>query len=245
MFVDPSTLFCGIRALYGENGFEKLQKSHVMVIGVGGVGSWICEAMCRSGVGKLTLIDDDSIESTNSNRQLHTTTETVGRYKADVLSLRLKSINPSLDVVVKKIHLTPENIPEILKDAPQYVAEAIDELQTKAAVIDFLAKRNATFVLSGGASGRTDPMHIKMSDLAHASGDALLSNLRTILRKRYGYPRFGKKMGLLCVYSDETAKYAQNPEDGTVPRLGAAVTVTASFGLLMASYLLNIISSEA
>ena len=125
-----SVRFRGIRALYGEEGFKKLQNAHVMVIGCGGVGSWITEALCRSGVGTLTLIDPDTVEIGNTNRQLHTTDLTINQYKVRALKNRLITINPEIKIHTLEITLTKENIPEILKDCPQFIADAIDDLLT-------------------------------------------------------------------------------------------------------------------
>lgn len=239
-----SVRFRGIRALYGEENFNKLQKAHVLVIGCGGVGSWLTEALCRTGVGKLTLIDPDIIEIGNTNRQLHTTALTLNQYKVDALEERLLTINPDLEIETIKTTLSAQNIPEILKDCPQFVADAIDDLQAKAFLADFLYQNDKTFIVSGGAGGRVDPSRLKIADIANSHGDALISRLRTELRRRYNFPKNGEKMGIVCTFSDETPVYA-NKETDDLPKFGAAMTVTASAGLLMASWLLNKIVTQA
>ena len=241
---DLNQCFRGIRALYGEEGFYKLQQSHVMVIGCGGVGSWLCEALCRSGVGSLTLIDPDTIEIGNSNRQLHTTTLTVGKFKAEVLKERLLTINPHLNINTILTTLTKENISEVLKDSPTYIADAIDDLEAKAYLIDYLFKNKKTFIVSGGAGGRVDPSKLKLDDLSNAHGDALISRLRTTLRRQYNYPKNGEKMGIICTYSDEKPTYPLQ-DNSDLPKFGAAMAVTASAGLLMASWLLKKITLKA
>lgn len=239
-----SVRFRGIRALYGEEGFKKLQNAHVMVIGCGGVGSWITEALCRSGVGTLTLIDPDTVEIGNTNRQLHTTDLTINQYKVRALKNRLITINPEIKIHTLEITLTKENIPEILKDCPQFIADAIDDLQANAFLVDYLYKKNKTFIVSGGAGGRVDPGKLKIDDIANAHGDALISRLRTELRRHYNFPKGGEKMGIFCTYSCEDPIYSDN-DDADLPKFGAAMAVTASAGLLMASWLLNKIVKQA
>lgn len=238
--------FRGIRAVYGEEGFQKLQSSHVLVIGIGGIGSWLAEALCRSAVGALTLIDSDTIELTNSNRQLHTAVSTDGLYKADVLKKRFLDINPLLKIDVIKERLTPDNISTILKDCPHYVAEAIDDIESKAYVDDFLFKHRAAFIVAGGAGGRRDPGKLGISDLAFAKGNSLIARLRTILRREYGYPKGGVRMQIPCVFSCEKPVYSDKESyvSGDLPAFGASMTVTASAGLMMASWMIERIVSD-
>lgn len=241
MTFEPRKAFRGIRAVYGESGFEALQSAHVLVIGIGGIGSWLAESLCRSGVGTLTLLDSDTIELTNSNRQLHTTTATDGMYKTDVLAQRFMEINPYLKLTTIRDHLTPENISEILKDCPQFVAEAIDDIDAKAYVDDFLFKRRATFIVAGGAGGRRDPRKLGIADLAQAKGNSLIARLRTILRRQYGYPQGGLKMNIPCVFTSEKPVYSAKDAylSGDLPAFGASMAVTASAGLMMASWIIE------
>ncbi len=238
--------FRGIRAVYGEEGFQKLQKAHVLVIGVGGIGSWLAESLCRSAIGTLTLIDSDTIELTNSNRQLHTATSTDGLYKVDVLAKRFLDINPELKIDVLREKLTPENISEKLKDCPKFVAEAIDDIDAKAYVDDFLYKRKASFIVAGGAGGRRDPRKLDIADLALAKGNSLISRLRTILRKQYGYPKGGLKMNIPCVFTSEKPVYSDKEAylSGDLPAFGASMPVTASAGLMMASWIIEKIVAD-
>ncbi|SPT69242.1 tRNA threonylcarbamoyladenosine dehydratase [Anaerobiospirillum thomasii] len=239
--------FRGIRALYGLDGFDKLQKAHVLVIGVGGIGSWLTEALCRSGVGRLTLIDPDVIEIGNSNRQLHTTSKTLGQNKAKTLAARLKEINPNLEVDTIDTYLTTDNVEATLQNAPHFVCEAIDDIAAKACVVNFLKHSGRIFISAGGAGGRIDPSRLKITDIAEAKGDALIARLRTELRRKYNFPKNGKKMGVFCTYSDEkptySAKILQLNEG--LPVFGASMAVTASAGLLLASYMLKKIVEEA
>lgn len=231
--------FRGIRALYGEDGFNKLQQAHVLIIGTGGVGSWLCEALCRSGVGKLSLIDPDIIEVGNSNRQLHTTSKTLGQNKAKTLALRLQEINPNIEIEIIDTYLTPENIDTTLKDCPLYVAEAIDDPKAKAYLVNYLVRNKRKFITAGGAGGRKDPSRLKLDDLKNVKGNALLNNLRHDLVHKYGFNK-DKKMKVACVYSDEEAVYSkQHSTDTSLPKFGAAMAVTASCGLMMAAYLID------
>ncbi len=241
MSFEEKRAFRGIRAVYGEEGFRKLQNAHVLVIGVGGIGSWLAESLCRSAVGTLTLIDSDTIELTNSNRQLHTCTSTDGLYKTQVLTKRFLDINPNLKINTLETKLTPENISEILKDCPPFVAEAIDDIEAKAYVDDFLAKRKTTFIVAGGAGGRRDPRKLDIADLAAAKGNSLIARLRTILRKEYGYPKGGLKMNIPCVFTSEKPVYSEKDAymSGDLPAFGAAMPVTASAGLMMASWIIE------
>jgi tRNA A37 threonylcarbamoyladenosine dehydratase len=246
MTFDVRKSFRGIRAVYGEEGFQKLQAAHVLVIGIGGIGSWLAESLCRSAVGALTLVDSDTIETTNTNRQLHTGVSTDGKYKTDVLAARFLDINPTLKVDTLKVRLTPSNISEVLKDCPKYVAEAIDDIESKAYVDDFLYKRGAEFIVAGGAGGRRDPTKLGIADLAFAKGNSLIARLRTILRREYGYPKGGIKMRIPCVYSCEKPVYSNKEAyvSGDLPAFGASMPVTAAAGLLMASWIIERIVAD-
>jgi tRNA A37 threonylcarbamoyladenosine dehydratase len=246
MSFEPRKAFRGIRAVFGETGFRALQESHVMVIGVGGIGSWLAETLCRSAVGSLTLLDSDTIECTNTNRQLHTLTSTEGLYKVDVLGQRLLDINPLLKLKVQRTRLTPENIQEKLRDCPRYVGEAIDDIDAKAYVDDFLCKRRSVFIVAGGAGGRKDPRLLDIADLAQAKGNSLIARLRTILRREYGYPKGGVKMNIPCVFSSEKPVYSAKEDylSGDLPAFGASMAVTASAGLMMASWIISRIVAD-
>ncbi|MBO6259127.1 MAG: tRNA threonylcarbamoyladenosine dehydratase [Succinivibrio sp.] len=241
MIYDLKQMFRGIRALYGDEGFEKLQNSHVMIIGVGGVGSWLAESLCRSAVGSLTLIDFDRVEQSNSNRQLHATVDSVGLYKVDILAKRFVQINPQIKVNPIKERLTPDNIDKILKDCPPFVADAIDDIEAKAYVDSYLFHHRIEFITAGGAGGRTDPRFLKIADVAEAKGDALIARLRNLLRQHYSFPKGGAKFGFPCTYSCEKPVYS--PKEGYVsgdlPAFGASMTVTATAGMLAASWILR------
>lgn len=231
--------FKGVCALYGYEGFLRLQNAHAIVIGNGGVGSWIAECLVRTGVGRITLIDFDTIELSNTNRQIHTLTSTVSSYKAEVLGERLKDINPFLiletvtetitrsnvkSIIARAIDMTESELigldstplnklldpndlaaqklkqcyggPEYAKRGPNpqipgniFVAEAIDDLFAKAAVVDYLHRLQIPLVVSGGAGGRIDPFRLRSTEITSARGDQLIKRLRTELRRNHGYPK--------------------------------------------------------
>ena len=244
---DNTIRFRGIRALYGLDGFDKLQQSHVLIVGVGGIGSWAAECLCRSALGELTLIDPDIIEIGNTNRQLHTTSKTLNKNKAKTLAKRLLEINPTIKVNTIDTYLTVDNIESTLTNCPYYVIDAIDDIKAKACLVNYLYKNNKCFISAGGAGGRIDPSYLKIDDIANAKGDALISHLRNTLRREYNFPKNGRKMGVFCTYSDEKARYSDTilQEKENLPTFGASMAVTASAGLLLASYILKKIVLEA
>ncbi|MBU3827391.1 MAG: tRNA threonylcarbamoyladenosine dehydratase [Candidatus Anaerobiospirillum merdipullorum] len=239
---DTALRFTGIRALYGEDGFTALQQACVLIAGVGGVGSWIAEALCRSGVGKLILIDADTIEIKNTNRQLHTTQDTLGMLKVQALAERLRRINPQIEIDARAVTLTKDNIATELAACPPYAADAIDDINAKCALINFLYQRKICFATSGGAGARVDPTKLYLDDMSKAHGDGLIKHVRDILRREYHFPQGGAKMGIVCTYSTETPRYTAKTAVN-LPRFGASMPVTASAGLLIASYLLNQITA--
>lgn len=231
----------GPRALYGEEAVNKFAKSHVCVVGTGGVGSWAIEALVRTGVGHITVIDNDTIDESNTNRQLHTMQSTLGEFKAEAMRNRMKDINPDVRIDVITRLLTVDNIPSIIAEvnADAYI-DAIDDLMAKTFLIHHLYTLNKTFIVSGGAGGKTNPLTVTKGDLAEANGDKLLSRLRTRLRKEYGYPGAGRKMKITAVYSTEPPTMAKdvNPADD-LPAFGAAMCVTATVGLNIAALILE------
>ena len=238
--------FRGIRALYGNDGFEKLQQAHVTVIGVGGIGSWATEALCRTGIGSLTLIDNDTIEITNSNRQLHTPTKTCGQYKAKVLADRLLEINPELKVEVLNIKLTPENIDEVMQGRDDFVCDCIDDIDAKAYVCNYMYHHNTVFIEAGGVVGMINFINFYILFFFFFFGDALISKLRNKLRKEYGFPSNGKKFNISCTFSNEKPIYSSKEDyiSGDLPAFGASMSVTATAGLLISSWIISKITQR-
>lgn len=245
--------FGGIERLYGHESAQQLQQLHIAVIGIGGVGSWAAEALARSGVGKLTLIDMDEVCLSNVNRQSHALTHTVGQLKIEVLGDRLRAINPELQLTLIDDFVNQENIAEHLADRPDGVLDAIDSLQAKVALLVWCKRNKVPVVTTGGAGGQIDPSQIDIADVAKVTQDPLMAKVRNQLRRDYGFSRNPKrKFGIDCVFSTEQLRYPR--EDGSVSYakpgdrgvnmncatgFGAAMMVTASFGLFAAAQLLK------
>ncbi|MDO6707774.1 MULTISPECIES: tRNA cyclic N6-threonylcarbamoyladenosine(37) synthase TcdA [unclassified Photobacterium] len=246
--------FGGTRRLYGHQEVEILRAAHVCVIGIGGVGSWAAEALARSGVGELTLIDMDDVCVTNINRQIHAMSGTVGRSKIEVMAERIALINPDCRVNLIDDFITPENIPEYIGPQFDYVLDAIDSVKPKAALLAYCKRHKIKVVTTGGAGGQVDPTQIQIADLAKTIQDPLAAKIRNMLRRFYNFSKNpARKFGIDCVFSTEQLKYPQ--ADGSVceakataegPKrmdcatgFGAATMVTATFGFVAASRILQ------
>ena len=164
--------FGGIARLYGKQALAALHCGHFVVVGIGGVGSWAAEALARTGLGTITLIDLDDICITNSNRQIHTLTNTIGQPKTITLAERLKAINPEITVHVIEDFAEPENIRELLGPEPQVVLDAIDASYAKAALIAHCRRQKQQVVTVGSADGRTDPSQVTVGDLHRTVKDS-------------------------------------------------------------------------
>ena len=227
--------FGGISRLFGRDNFEKLQNAHVCIVGVGGVGSWAVEAMARTAIGRITIVDGDTVAESNTNRQSHAMDGNYGLKKVEVLAQRIKAINPAVEVVARDTFVDETNFDEVI-GRPDMVLDCIDSLKAKAQLIAWAKKNDIALIVSAGAGGRMDATRVKVDDLARVSGDGLVSALRTNLRKHYGFPKGSAqskstKFGFPCVYSDEPVLPSQDGEDG----FGVFVGVTAVFGMTMAS----------
>lgn len=245
--------FGGIRRVYGSSGSEIIAGLHLCVIGIGGVGSWAVEGLARSGVGRITLIDNDTVCLTNMNRQIHALESTLGRSKVEVMRRRVAEINPACLVHTIDDFLTTRTLEDYLSSDYDYVIDAIDSIKFKTAMIAFSARARIPVVTTGGAGGRSDPTKIQVADLAQTYNDPLASRVRSTLRREYGFPRDpAKKFGVECVFSSEQPVYPQ--ADGTVSHrkpgihgvsldcgfgYGATATVTAVFGFMAASRAIN------
>ncbi|MGB7998397.1 MAG: tRNA cyclic N6-threonylcarbamoyladenosine(37) synthase TcdA [Photobacterium halotolerans] len=246
--------FGGTRRLYGHQEVEILRAAHVCVIGIGGVGSWAAEALARSGIGQLTLIDMDDVCVTNINRQIHAMSGTVGRSKIEVMAERIALINPDCQVNLIDDFITPENIPEYIGSQFDYVLDAIDSVKPKAALLAFCKRNKIKVITTGGAGGQIDPTQIQIADLAKTIQDPLAAKIRNMLRRFYNFSKNpARKFGIDCVFSTEQLKYPQ--ADGSVceakstaegPKrmdcatgFGAATMVTATFGFVAVSRILQ------
>tara|TARA_R110002126_G_scaffold150368_4_gene296595 strand:- start:12856 stop:13686 length:831 start_codon:yes stop_codon:yes gene_type:complete len=258
--------FAGIGRLYGNNALAAFAKAHVCVVGIGGVGSWVAEALARSGIGKITLIDLDDVCISNINRQLHALTDTVGQDKVAVMAARINAINP--DCVVHQVadFIAADNLQQLITPQLDYVVDAIDSIKAKVGLLVHCKRNKIKVICTGGAGGQIDPTRIQIADLTQTINDPLLAKVRNSLRRDYQYSRNPKRrFGIECVYSTEQLVYPQ--ADGTVcqqktPQLnadgevssmrldcsggfGATTVVTASFGLAAAARVLQKIATKA
>jgi tRNA A37 threonylcarbamoyladenosine dehydratase len=249
--------FGGIQRLYGTAGQERLRRAHVCVIGIGGVGSWAVEALARSGVGTLTLVDLDDVCISNVNRQLHAVTGEFGKPKVEVMTARAQLINPDLALLPRQLLFTAATAEEILATKYDGVLDAIDDTAMKALLIARCVEKQIPIVTTGGAGGRRDPTAIRLDDLAHTTHDGLLANVRKLLRTEHNFPRDPKaKFGVPCVFSPEPQVFPASdgsvcatPEPGAKLRLdcksgyGTATFVTGAFGFAAAAEVVKRITS--
>jgi tRNA threonylcarbamoyladenosine dehydratase len=238
-----SRSFAGVSRLYGEAAAARLSQARVMVVGVGGVGSWAVEALARSAVGALVLVDLDVIAQSNINRQIHALTNTLGANKVDVMQQRVQQINESCKVQVIDDFLTLDNLAAIMAYKPDYVIDAIDAPRIKAGLIDYCVAAKIGIAVAGAAGARDDPLALYETDIAHCKGDALIANVRSRLRRDYGFSRdLGKAFGVTAVCSRQIALPSASTDDQPIPGAplncsgyGSTVTVTATMGMALAA----------
>ncbi|WP_353244436.1 tRNA cyclic N6-threonylcarbamoyladenosine(37) synthase TcdA [Providencia sp.] len=252
--------FAGIGRLYGQQALHLFARSHVCVVGVGGVGVWAAEALARSGIGTITLIDMDDICVTNTNRQLHAIKSTVGFPKVEVMKARILDINPECVVNVIDDFITVENVAQYFSMGFDYVIDAIDSVRPKAALLAYCRRFKIPVVTTGGAGGQIDPTQIQVVDLAKTIQDPLAAKLRERLKSDFNVVKNGKgKLGIDCVFSTEQLVYPQS--DGTVcaakstaegskrmdcaSGFGAVTMVTASFGFIAVAHALKKMMAKA
>lgn len=223
--------------LVGKAGIEKLQNAHVLIIGLGGVGSYAAEGIARSGVGKLTIVDGDTVDKTNRNRQLPALSSTEGLYKADIMHQRLMDINPKLELTSIKSFLTPEKIEEILQYKYSYIIDAIDSLTPKITLLSLAYYKNFKIISSMGAGGKMDPTRVRVTDISKTK----ICNLAYAVRKRLRYQ--GVYKGIKAVYSPEPAlKSSLMLTDGSNFKKSAFGTISylpAVFGYVCASVVIR------
>lgn len=194
--------------LIGEDGVKRLHNAHVLVAGMGGVGSWACEALIRSGIGRITLVDMDRVSLTTINRQMPALNTTIDRPKVEVVAERLLQISPNAKVCPRFEHINPESLETILKasthdnQAIDFVIDAIDQLGNKCALINACKKNKIDIIISTGAGGRLDPTRVRVADLSKTKIDPLARMVRVYLRKKYGYPQ-NRNFKIPAVYSEE------------------------------------------
>lgn len=200
---DSARRFAGIDRVYGPGALARALAAHVVVVGIGGVGSWAAEALARSGVGRITLIDLDHVAISNINRQVHALEATLGAAKVLAMAARIAEINPACQVVTIEEFIDETNVGGLIP-ACDAVIDAIDNVRAKAALIAHCRQQGIRILTTGGAGGRLDPTQIKVVDLSRTTQDALASKVRARLRKWYGFSRDPKKkFGVECVFSPE------------------------------------------
>ncbi|MCK9515761.1 MAG: tRNA threonylcarbamoyladenosine dehydratase [Ottowia sp.] len=250
MTPDLARRFGGVARLYGPAGAERIAGAHVAVIGMGGVGSWAAEALARSGVGELTLIDLDHVAESNVNRQIHALDETLGQAKVLAMAERIGRINPACVVHAVDAFVDAGNWPALLPAPVDAVLDACDQLRAKTTMAAWALRAGSAFVTVGAAGGKRQGERVEVGDLAQVTHDRLLAGLRYRLRREHGAPRQGR-LGVACVFSRESMVL---PLAGDLPAAtdgslschgyGSAVAVTATFGLCAAGWLLNHLSVE-
>lgn len=203
--------FGGVARLYGDEALVRLRRAHVAVIGLGGVGSWACEALARSGVGALTLVDLDDVCVSNINRQLPALTDTIGRPKVEVLAERARSIQPEMAVHPVAQFFTAASAQALLSIRYDGVVDAIDSPALKALLIASCRDRGIPVVTAGGAGGRRDPTRVRVADLSESSHDPLLAEVRRLLRRDHGFPKGTAAFGVEAVFSTERISYVPSP----------------------------------
>lgn len=256
--IDVERRFGGVSRLYGDTGLTKLQVAHVCVIGVGGVGSWVVEALARNAVGQLTLIDLDNVAESNINRQIHALESEFGKAKVTAMHQRILLINPACKVREVEDFVTPENVQALLAQPFDVVIDATDDAKAKVAIAVFCKQNHLPLLVAGAAGGRLDPTRIQTADMAYVQGDKLLAKVRNLLRRDFGFPKGNltvkksHKFGFTCVYSNEEvirpdalqASCDVPSGDAAITGLscagyGSSVSVTATFGFVLAQWAIN------
>ncbi len=256
--------FDRLARLVGDPAMKRLMNAHVMIVGLGGVGSWAAESIARSGVGRITIVDFDEICITNFNRQLHALNGLVGKDKSAVMAERLQAVNPAVKIHAMPLFYNAENCAKIFEVRPDYVIDSIDNLTAKCHLLKYCRDEQIPVVCSTGSGGRMDPTQVKVEDLAFTTVDPLAREVRGILRKKHGFPADGDgPFGIRAVYSTEPAtapwelKYdngkgfqcvcpqGDNPYfqcDNRNLILGNSSFVTGTFGLVCASIVVRSIA---
>jgi tRNA A37 threonylcarbamoyladenosine dehydratase len=237
--------FSGLGRLYGRPALDRLRRARVAVIGIGGVGTWAAEALARSGIGHLALIDLDEVCVTNVNRQIHALDGQIGRPKVGAMADRVRLISPGCEATPITQYFTEATAAELLSPGYDVVIDAIDNVKHKSLLIAECVKRSVPLIVSGGGGGKRDPTTLSVADLARATNDRLLKRVRKVLRRDHGFPDEPSKLdfGVTAVFCDEKAVYpwvdgtvCAEPEPGSELRLncesgfGTAAFVTGAIG---------------
>ena len=246
--MDADRRFGGLERLYGRAGAQRIRGAHVAVIGIGGVGSWAAEALARSGVGHLTLIDLDHVAESNINRQIHALETTLGQAKVLAMRDRIAQINPDCVVQCIEEFVESDNWPGLLPAGVDAVIDACDQVRAKTAMAAWALRNKTIFITVGAAGGKRLAHLVDIEDLSKTTHDPLLAQLRYRLRREHGAARDAKKIGVACVFSRESVRQPDAScdveGDGTLNcnGYGSLVSVTATFGQCAAGWVMNEIS---
>ncbi|EQC43323.1 ThiF family adenylyltransferase [Bacteriovorax sp. Seq25_V] len=239
--------FKGYASLVGEDKFARVANSKILIIGLGGVGTWTVESLARSGVGTIALVDLDDICVSNTNRQVHAHEGNYGKFKIDALEERIKLINPDCKVIKHHCFFNKKNVDEIFSNPYDVVIDAMDSVGEKSLLINTCYTKNIPVICAGGAGGKVDPRAIEIQELGKTKNDMLLKNVRKKLRKDYRFPIGRARAKVQCVYSHELGKQFEvcEIEKSTVKLdceggLGSAAHITGIFGLMLSSLALEI-----
>lgn len=235
--------FKGVASLYGLDNFLKIKNSNILIIGLGGVGTWVCESLVRSGVQNLTLVDLDDICVSNTNRQIHAHEGNFGKFKIDALHERMLSINPEVKITKHYNFFNAKNCADIFSQKFCVVIDAMDSVKDKCFLFDYCFKNNITVVSAGGAGGKKDPTQIEVCELEKTKNDMLFKGVRKKLRQEYRYPIGRGRAKVTCVYSKELGQAFEvcdldESQTGSLDcegALGSVVHITGIFGFLLAN----------
>ena len=254
MTADIERRFAGIQKLYGKQGYQQIKASHICVIGIGGVGSWVAESLARSHINHITLIDLDHIAVSNINRQIHAQSSNLGKAKVTAMAERIYDINPDCKVDCIEDHLALDNIQQLINVEFDFVIDCVDQFRIKAGLIHYCRRHKINCLTVGGAGGRVDPGRIQIADMTRSEGDALLAKTRKLLRTHYDFPKnLKRRFDIPCVFSIETLRYPTRDNGITTDKsdsasssglscasgFGSLCAVTATFGMLASAYVLK------
>lgn len=235
---DLERRFGGLRRLHGDADYERLRAARIAIVGLGGVGSWAAEALARSGVAELTLIDLDHVSEGNINRQVQALGRTIGQAKALALCERLADIHPGCVLRPVEEFVDADNWPALLTHQVDVLIDACDQVRAKAVLAAWALATATAIVTVGAAGGKQRPQAVEVADLSVTTHDPLLASLRQRLRQHHGAARTGR-IGVSCVYSREAVRQPEQSCDieGNLNchGYGSSVTVTATFGMVAAS----------
>ena len=241
--VDLERRFGGIIRLYGEKKFRLIQNSHVCVVGIGGVGSWVVESLVRHGVGKITLIDMDHIVESNINRQIHALDSTDGESKIKAMKDRIIDINPTCLVDCIDDFLEESNIESHISSRFDFIIDAIDQSSVKTSLAEYCQSKNLSLIMVGGAGGRVDPARIKIADLSKTFGDPLLSNIRKHFNKKNKLSK--SKYKIPTIFSDEpiiksdACEVDQSGGGLSCDGYGSSLNITATMAFYVVAYIFS------